>query len=470
MSGPDDRLDTVVVASATLLVCVPVWPGIYTVDSQAILQSARDGKVSNWYAPLIGRAWGVVDGTGIPPGVVFLVGVGAFVVAVLTLAKQFLPRSTARVVTLAVVLFPPVYGLLGWVGRDVWFAAACVGLTALAWRAHRTAARSTWNLGALIALSIIAADARQNGAPFALLGFGVATAGLLRRRRRPLGRGVRGVVIAVGAIAGLVFVGGLQSAVTEVKHHPAQLLMLRDLTAVTLDESSPAMDEFLFPSQDVTNLEQRLSDRDPDAVIGLNPPVVRFTPYSDGLGANVINDEYRRQWIDMIKRDPVPYLRARLDLHLDQLGISRDVRSPYFERSDQLSRSAIGVENSFPELLRIRNLVLSWTNEANGPGSMLRVPALYLVAAIMSSWVIGGRMGARRAAIVLIAVLLSMQLLLFFTAPTSEYRFQFFQVVIGATFLAILVAMTITRTNGARSIVGNQPCRTVRRESVCVQA
>jgi hypothetical protein len=452
-AGPPDRLDAVVVVGLTLLVSVPVWPGIYTIDSQQILQDARLGEVSNWYAPLLGWVWGLIDGVGIPPGVVFLVGVFAFVGAVLALVRQFLPRSMARVVTLGVVLFPPVYGLLGWVGRDVWFATAAVGITACALRAHRTAGVSNWNVGALGALSIVAADARQNGAPFALLGFGVATAGVLRLRSGSLVRGARSTVIACGAIAGLLIVGGLQSAVTKVEHHPEQIMLARDLTAVTLDTGSPAMDDFLFPSQDVELLEHRLGGLDPDAVIALDPPVARYSPWSGGPGAGVINDEYQQQWIDMIKRDPVSYLRMRLDLYLDQLGITREVRSPHFERSDELPGGAEGVENSFPELLRIRNLVLSWTDGTAGSGSILHAPALYLVAAMSSIWQIGRRVGERRAAVVLVAVLAAMQALLFFTAPTSQYRFQFFQVVIGATFFAVLLAMTIT-TNGATSELG----------------
>lgn len=90
-----DRGDVVVVVMLTLLVCVPVWPGIYTIDSQAILQAGRHGEVSNWYAPLLGWAWGLIDGVGVPPGVVFVVGVVAFVGAVLALGKQLLPRAIA---------------------------------------------------------------------------------------------------------------------------------------------------------------------------------------------------------------------------------------------------------------------------------------------------------------------------------------------------------------------------------------
>ena len=219
------------------------------------------------------------------------------------------------------------------------------------------------------------------------------------------------------------------------------------------------MDEFLFPSQDVGGLNDRLSGLDPDAVIALEPPTVRYSPWSDGVGAGVINDEYRRQWYDMIKREPVSYLQARLDLFLAQTGISRDVRSPYFGQSDDLPGGPTDVTNSFPGLLNIRNQVLSWTDGSTGSGSILHIPVLYLVAAVCSIWVVGRRLGERRAAAILITVLAAMQTLLFFTAPTSEYRFQFFQVVIGATSLAVLIAQTLMTKSFTRSELGDQPSR-----------
>ena len=267
---------------------------------------------------------------------------------------------------------------------------------------------------------------------------------------RPRSRPIRGLVIAVGAIAGVLAVDGLQNLVTQVDHYPEQLLFARDLTAVTLDTGAPAMDDFLFPSQDVELLRNRLGSRDPDAVIGLEPPAVTYSPWADAVGAGVINNEYRRQWPDMIKRDPMSYLRSRLDLFLVQAGISRDVRSPYFAQSDELPAGGVaGVGNSFPQLLNARNRVLSWTDGTSGSGSIWHVPALYLIAATGSIWMIGRWSGERRAAAVLIAVLAAMQTVLFFTAPTAEYRFQFFQVVLGTTFFAVLLALTITQRPGA---------------------
>src|ERR1051325_8567865 len=105
--------DALVVAALVAVVCVPVWPGVFNSDSQFMLLAARNNTVSNYYAPLHGWVWGILDRAGLPAGIVFLLSILAFVIALLVLVRQFLPAALARLATALVVLFPPVYGLLG---------------------------------------------------------------------------------------------------------------------------------------------------------------------------------------------------------------------------------------------------------------------------------------------------------------------------------------------------------------------
>ncbi len=254
--------DSVTVGVTVAVVCVPVWPGIFTIDSQAMLRAALEGRISNWYAPLSGWGWGLLDRLGVGPGQVFVLSVTAFVVAVLALAKQFLPDTPARWATVSTVLFPPVYGLLGWVGRDVWFATAVIGITALAWHVRRHGnAASLWAVAALILTAAAAADARQNGAPFALLAVGVAAQALRQRLLPQAGRVVRaGAVVCTLGLFWVLFLLA-QRAVVSVKLHPEQYVFSRDLVAVSLEVGHPVLDTSLFPSQDLHALRARLAGR-----------------------------------------------------------------------------------------------------------------------------------------------------------------------------------------------------------------
>jgi hypothetical protein len=224
------RDDFVVITGLTVLVCVPVWPGNFTIDSQAMLSSARESKISNWYAPLHQWMWSVLDGLGFGPAAVFALGVLAFIASVFLLARQFLPPRAARLVTIVTVLFPPVYGLLGWVGRDVWFATAVVGITALAWHIRRASiAASPWALVALIVLGISAADARQNGLPFYVLAVavGVAALALVDRLSFRVTNWTRIAAVVLGAVICWSGLRIAQDAVVTVHHHPEQFLLRR---------------------------------------------------------------------------------------------------------------------------------------------------------------------------------------------------------------------------------------------------
>lgn len=219
---------------------VPPWPGVYTVDSQAMLASARAGQVSDWYSPVLVSAWRVVDAIGLPPSFVFLITTVVVVVALLAVYRLALPRVWAMVATAGTVLFPPVYGLLGWVGRDVWFVAlVLVVAAALGWASLVPERRVALLTVAWVA-AWLAADARQNGFPVLAVVGGV-TAWFVASAWRH-----RVLVVCGAAIVAVVLGMGLQRAAHTVTVRrdvaPEQSLYYQDLLAVSL-----RIDESLVP-------------------------------------------------------------------------------------------------------------------------------------------------------------------------------------------------------------------------------
>jgi hypothetical protein len=428
--------DVVVVASLVAVVCIPVWPGIFTVDSLAILRSARIGTISNWYAPLHAWVWGVVDRLG-NPGTVFLLGVSAFVSAVLFMTRQFLSAPAARVVTAVTVLSPPVYGMLGWVGRDIWFATAAVAITGAVWRLQRRSVTPSGRavLG-LVVLAVAAADSRQNGAPFAVLAVGMAALAVARRALPEARKIVRTAVVLFSIAAFWAGLFVMQRAVISERTYPQQGLYIADVVAVSLIEHRPQMDEDVFPSQDIESLRDRLGDRDPGNAIYLEPPMVRFGHTSR------INELWMGQWRRMILENPGAYLAWRTKLYLRQIGLTRNVLTPHFQASDQLEGFASDeVTASFGDLLVARNRILGKTEGKPGWGSPLHAPAVYIVGSILAITVLARRSGYRHRGVALVAVLIVMQAVLFFTTPGSEYRLQYYQVVLGIALGSAAVAL-----------------------------
>jgi hypothetical protein len=446
----DERIaDGLVVAALVGLVCVPVWPGIFFSDSQFMLLEARKGTITNNYAPLHGWIWSLLDRVGIPPGVVFLLGVAAFVTAVLVLAKHFLPARAARVVTFVIVLFPPVYGLLGLVGRDVWFTTSALVITVVAWHVLRQPTPPS--IGTVMLLVVVggfAADGRQNGFPFAVLAVVVATLGTLRRLHPRASVPGRIGLAAVGL--GLFFPALLIAQRTVVTHrlYPEQSLYASDLIGVSLTRNEPVLDDFLFPVQDVELLRSYVGGTlDVRAVVYAYPQLVRHRNDSQQT-----NSAWAKQWRRMLRDHPGDYLIWRGKLYLAQMGITHDVRDAYFEGPWRFDNGlAPAVANAFPSALDARNRALSIVNGPPASGTLLVAPALYLVIAVGSIGMLARRRREWRAAGALLVVLGAMQVILFFTAPGSEFRLQYFQVVFGTAFCSIAIACLLQSSAGRKS-------------------
>ena len=99
--------EALVVLGLTLVVVIPVWPGVFTIDSQAMLRAARADEISNWYAPVLQWVWGVLDGAGLPIGTALVLCTVGLVAAVLACFRLGIPRVPAFIATALLVLWAP---------------------------------------------------------------------------------------------------------------------------------------------------------------------------------------------------------------------------------------------------------------------------------------------------------------------------------------------------------------------------
>lgn len=440
----DAVLDTALILLVVLLVAVPVWPGIFTVDSQAIYRAATEGRISTWYSPALGWLWGVADHAGMPPGGVLIGALVLVVTALLAIYRLVLGRRSARVATAATILWPPVYGLLAWVGRDVWFLAFLLSVLALlGWAAklpqHRRVLLAVAGVPAWLAL-----DSRQNGFPVLAIWGGTAAWLLVTDRRWQ--RAVSPVAAVLAVSCGVGLQAATRSVIVSTHDNPQQWLQYRDLLSVSLARDESQLPESLFPSQDLEAVRLRGL---PDAFAGPDP-LVAWNPYQDGAA---IQAQVAHAWWTMVKNHPLDYLRARARFFVPQLMIGHPARSAYFGWSDELDWERSGeLRQSFPTLNRGRlRLLTIFEGNAVARGGPLHVVWLYVLLGIAASLRLAFVSDPTRTlGISALLLQVTLQIGIFFFAPTVQYRYQLFQLILGIA-MTIGAAATLRRPATRRS-------------------
>lgn len=431
-----------------VMTVAPKWPGVFTVDSQAMYRSGLENEVSDWYAPLHAAAWGFTGKVWLPVWIVTVAGVGLFVLAVIAVLRLNLTSRQTAAATVVVVLWPPVYGLLSWVGRDVWFAS---WLLLAIWATMR-AARSErpWRyLAGAAAFALLAADARQNGIPLILFVMAVA---IVLARHRPPRRLMKSTVAVACCLFAWLVLQAAQSVVVQHDHHPEQYLYLHDLAELTIRTDQTLLPEDVFPSQDRDDLA-KLSGPTllGDAVrLGILLP----HPYSDehlcldrGLLrwctvdslSDRTNRDLRDRWIDAIRSEPIKYLDARAGMYARQLGLSGLEDNPFYGRSDELDwdRSP-QLRQRWPGMNDLHTDALLWLSESRYI-AWIYAPVLYLLAGLGAAAALIVVRRDRTCWILVFGLQLALQTTLFVSTPVVRFRYQYFQVVLGIVLTIMAV-------------------------------
>jgi len=458
-----ERRSLIVVSWLTVLVlavALPVWPGVFTVDSLTILGQGVANEVTNWYSPIHGWFWGRIDALGAPVALMLVLGVSAFVLGSYFFLRLWLGQFASLIAVSFIVLWPPVYGLLGWVGRDIWFTAYLMLSFALAGRALR-GVHPRLTGGAAIGLAILAVDTRQNAFPVLVAAVAMVAFALARHHdlRSALLRA--SAVVAVGLV-GVVALLGLQRLVTSHQHFPSEHLYLSDLIALSVLRDEMLLPPDLFPSQSVAVAREAMH---PGRILYLGEQVaqedgtVRLEgeiAYLDTSPAGEeLNARYAKLWRDAILSDLPGYLTIRYDRYLEQLALSGGAQDPYYgvtdaldwgaseelreqmyryySVTDELSRQRSGqLQQTFTGLNEVRLQYLEAARSSTGDGSLLHAVWIYLLLGLGASAVLAWKGTELRAlGFAALGFLMLMQAVLFVFAPVATFRYQYPTVVFG---------------------------------------
>lgn len=434
-------MTVLVVAALVLIVAIvaaPVWPGVFTPDSVVMWQSGPRHEISDQYAPVLQWLWGGVSDMGVGPwaGLVFgLVVVVAGLYGVYTLWMRPWPAVAA---TLFTVLFPSVYGFLGWVGRDVWFAGLLLCTLAFAGRV-RTGRPRPVVLAGMVVCAWLAADARQNGFPVLSVAAAVAAYVLLARRRRRrqawFGAAIAALVVAP---ASLLLV---QRAVIDVDRHPEQPLLYQDLLSVSLRLGRSQLSPQVFPSQDLARVRQTWSFGSVGQTIFPPDAPVRFDMSEHG---GAVSRVLAADWSRMVRRHPVTYLGQRARLALRQLGVGAPSVYPYFAGSAELGIVDARLRQRWPAGNRARLDYLRRLGvrvpESGFPYTVWPYLLLGCGAAVAIAW---RSARLRLFAASALVLQLALQVVLFFTAVKLEFRYEAFQVMLGVVLVIMLGSVLV---------------------------
>ncbi len=333
----------VVVAAmlGALAVIVVYQPGAMSPDSLSQFVQASTGELSDWHPPLMAFVWSVL--LNIAPGpfgmlvwhqLLFWSGV-----AVVVLALRFGPLASALLV-LAIGLFPPVFGLLGVVWKDVGMGAAltlAVGFILLGKRVG-----SPVLLGAAFVPLLYAVAMRYNALP-AVIPLVVWAVYEILRLRQALSKTVLGLASA-GLVLAMLFISlGLtrvlvEGAPTWRGTATLQASLIHDLAGVAVQTDQVRFPAYAFAGDLPLTVELLRDLYRPDTLdLIVFHPELREQMISPGTQSQL--PELVRTWWAVIRASPTEYVNHRLAA----LGTIFDINKSYYAFHEGIAPNSIGL-------------------------------------------------------------------------------------------------------------------------------
>jgi hypothetical protein len=445
---PDRLLPAAVLALPLIAVMLAFWPGHMSADTLAQFDQARSGDLTNHHAPILVALWYAgwhVAGAG--PAWVLFAQVATFLVGLFLLLRTALRPLPAALVVAAIAFFPPVFGMLGYLGRDVWYMALLLLTFGLLAQAGGVNGRQrTLLVAGAVAAAWLTLAARQNAAAAVVLSC-ILLMFLVLPARRERGRLWR---IGGAAIAGCALTLVLMASQFAVNAalgvrdvDPQQQLYIYDLAAISERER-----ENLFPRQVLAERGLRTIDQHwnvdsagpyifgPDAPIPVPLSPRAYTAVSEA-------------WREAVVEHPLTYLSERTELWLRQITLTRSAVWIYHPGIDV---NGYGLTVRFPELNQAaRDYVEAFAANTSLDGGPLYTVWVYLLISIAAAAILirAGRPWGFVVAGVFALTALTYQSGLFLGAMFTQFRWEFPVMVSCLAALPFLCVLAIHRARGA---------------------
>lgn len=432
----------VIVLVPLFVVAWSFWPGHMSSDTVSQIESIESGDFTNQHAALLASLWYPLYHLGFGPGFVLIFQGLVFATGTWLLLRTALSRMATAAATALICFSPPVFGMLGYISRDVWYTAATLLTFGLAARAVQRPDHRALRIALVLIAAWSALAARQNAPPVIGLALLVVAALLLEgrvwgsRRRHVLA--VVGVGLGLGL--GLVATQTVARAVIGVSDvHPEQYTMIYDLAGISHRERVN-----LFPPEVMERRGMEVIDQH------WNVDHVRFFIFVDNspVIAPLAPEKFKRlreAWLDAIVDHPISYLKTRIEMQRRQLGIGRPAIFVYHPRIDE---NPFGFTIHHPGWNEAaRDYIEGFADDYLNGRAPFYVLWLYLLLAVVAgAWLlVKARAKPALAAVGAFGLsALTWQLGLFLGAMVLQYRFEFPMVV--TSIVTCVVAAFVWRS------------------------
>jgi hypothetical protein len=427
-----------------LIVLVSFWPGHMSNDSLDSFLQARDGGLTNQHSPLLNTIWGLGwDAFNAGPGWVLALAVSTFLLGCYLLLLGVLRPLWAAIAVCVISFWPAVFGMLGYVSRDVWFTSGILLVFGLVTLAGRHEGRIRWlALGAALFVAFFANATRQNAAPAlwpaCILMAGLALPAWRSHRGKPAASRRRALVgaFALGTVLtiSLVVLLRVVTAPMDVKDNaPQEQIFAYDLAALSEQDQKNLFPRLLFPDRSMAPIDARWNV---DTVAPfVFPPTATFAVPLPEKQADALGDA----WRDAIVDDPLGYFEERTTLWLRQIALTRRAVFIYHPAIDA---NQFGFKIKFTEPNEIaKDYVEAFAVKPTLDGGPFHAVWVYLLVCLAAAIVLIRR--SRPWALLVIGAAafgaIAYQSGVFFGAMGTQYRWQLLVVAVGLLSVPAMV-------------------------------
>lgn len=404
---------------------VYAYPGFMSYDSVLQLQEARSGVFTDWHPAVMAELWRWCDRIVEGPLLMLLIQTICFVAGLFLVLRKLLPNLAASIVTVVILLFPPVSTTMAVIWKD----SQMIAMLALGTALLLSSRRRVRIVG--LVLFVIASALRHN-AP-AMTFFLI----VLLFQWSPEHTRVRRYALAVGAwVLVTICAQGINAGLTDRKTYPwHNSVALFDIVG-TIRFAPPLTDTEIKEVLDGAPLHPT-EDLQAKAISAYSPFDGHFQVDRAGYMSPPATPEQRaavaRAWRTLVWRYPTAYLRHRWHAFRDLLQLKHRNHQWVWAGFDDGS----GEDFSSQTQIKLREWAL-WFGR-----TWLMHPYFYfLLLCCLLPFCLN------RASVIPCAFALSgltSELALFFLSPTPDFRYSIWLVCCALIVPAMLIALRYSR-------------------------